>query len=127
MFNTSLQHEIKAQADAFDRGTEQKKQAFAEGYSTYGARKLHDIPIKKASACHLFHTQSENAAVKEFLKPLYLLQLIPKARAEAPDEPIHYLTAGEKGTGKGKTRPWRGERQRQSDDISNLYLLLKWV
>lgn len=34
--------------------------------------------------------------MKEFLKPLYLLQLIPKARAQAPDGPIHYLTAGEK-------------------------------
>lgn len=35
MFNISLQYEIKAQADAFDRGIEQKKQAYAEGYDTY--------------------------------------------------------------------------------------------
>lgn len=38
MFNISLEHEIKAQADAFDRGTEQKKQA--EGYNTYEPENL---------------------------------------------------------------------------------------
>lgn len=32
-------------------------------------RKRHDIQIK-ASACHFFHTQSENVVMKEFLKPL---------------------------------------------------------
>lgn len=35
MFNISLQYEIKAQAEAFDRRTEQKKQAYAEGYNTH--------------------------------------------------------------------------------------------
>lgn len=55
--------------------------------------------------------------MKEFLKPLWLLQLFPKPRAEAPDGPIHYLTEGKEREKENKVSE---EEEKQADDIRNL-------
>lgn len=81
------------------------------------AQFFHDVHIK-ATVCHFFHTQSENIAMEEFLKPRWLSQLFPKLRAVAPDGAIHYLTERRK-----KKRKKEGLSGRREDIISNLYPL----
>lgn len=92
-------------------------------------RRFYDIQIKD-SACHFFHTQSESAVMKEFLKPLWLSQLFPKPRAEAPGGAIHYLTEREEER-KTRSRRKTGRERRQTISViftrCSISLIIKFL